>query len=335
MFATYLIGLREGLEATLVVSILVAFLVKSQRRDRLPQVWAGVGLAVALSVVFGSLIQYTSTSLLRTSESREFFEAVTSVAAVVFVTWMIFWMRRAARSIAGELRGKLTEALAVGSLAVAGMAFLAVVREGLETALIFYAAAESVAGGTGAGSLLALVGGIATAVVIGFLIYRSALKINLSRFFTWTGALLILVAAGILKYGVHDFQEAGVLPGLNNQAFDISATLDPNAWYGALLAGMFNITAAPTVLELVAWVAYAVPVLVLFLRKPATPAKPPAAPAANASTGAPAANASTGAPAANAPAATPAGNAPAESTATTPEPAPATVDAAAVPSPRA
>ncbi|MDG4802778.1 iron uptake transporter permease EfeU [Micromonospora sp. WMMD980] len=279
MFATYLIGLREGLEATLVVSILVAFLVKSQRRDRLPQVWAGVGLAVALSVVFGSLIQYTSTSLLRTSESREFFEAVTSVAAVVFVTWMIFWMRRAARSIAGELRGKLTEALAVGSLAVAGMAFLAVVREGLETALIFYAAAESVAGGTGAGSLLALIGGIGTAVVIGFGLYRSALRINLSRFFTWTGALLILVAAGILKYGVHDFQEAGVLPGLNNQAFDISATLDPNAWYGALLAGMFNITAAPSVLELIAWVAYAVPVLVLFLRKPTRPAAPAATPA--------------------------------------------------------
>ncbi|MFI2714370.1 iron uptake transporter permease EfeU [Micromonospora sp. NPDC018662] len=319
MFATYLIGLREGLEATLVVSILVAFLVKSERRDRLPQVWAGVGLAVALSVVFGSLIQYTSTSLLRTSESREFFEAVTSVAAVVFVTWMIFWMRKAARSIAGELRGKLTEALAVGSLAVAGMAFLAVVREGLETALIFYAAAESVAGGTGAGSLFALIGGIATAVVIGFGLYRSALKINLSRFFTWTGALLILVAAGILKYGVHDFQEAGVLPGLNDQAFDISATLDPNAWYGALLAGMFNITAAPTVLELIAWVAYAVPVLVLFLRKPAQPTRPATTPVP--------------------PAATPAANASAESaaepTATPAEPAPAAVDAAAVPSPRA
>ena len=107
MFATYLIGLREGLEATLVVSILVAFLVKSQRRDRLPQVWAGVGLAVALSVLFGWLIEYTSTSLLARSEDRELFEAITSVAAVVFVTWMIFWMRRAARTIAGELRGKL------------------------------------------------------------------------------------------------------------------------------------------------------------------------------------------------------------------------------------
>ncbi|MEV4118345.1 iron uptake transporter permease EfeU [Micromonospora sp. NPDC049645] len=278
MFATYLIGLREGLEATLVVSILVAFLVKSQRRDRLPQVWAGVGLAVALSVLFGWLIEYTSTSLLSRSEDRELFEAITSVAAVVFVTWMIFWMRRAARTIAGELRGKLTEALAVGSLAVAGMAFLAVIREGLETALIFYSAAQGAAGDSG--PLLALIGGIGTAVVLGVLLYASALRINLSKFFTWTGALLILVAAGILKYGVHDFQEAGVLPGLNNLAFDITSTLDPSTWYAALLAGMFNVTPAPTVLETIAWVAYAVPVLLLFLR----PARRKPAPTATTTT---------------------------------------------------
>ncbi|GIG93014.1 iron uptake transporter permease EfeU [Plantactinospora endophytica] len=279
MFATYLIGLREGLEATLVVSILVAFLVKSQRRERLPQVWLGVGLAVAVSVFFGWLIEYTSTTLLGTSDQRELFEAVTSVAAVVFVTWMIFWMRRAARSIAGELRNRLTEALAVGSVAVAAMAFLAVVREGLETALIFYSAAQGAAGDTG--PLLALIGGIATAVLLGVLIYVSAMRINLTRFFTWTGALLILVAAGILKYGVHDFQEAGVLPGLNNLAFDITAVLDPSTWYATLLAGMFNITPAPTVLETIAWVGYAVPVLLLFLRPGRrTPAPAPAAPPA-------------------------------------------------------
>ncbi|SCE71486.1 iron uptake transporter permease EfeU [Micromonospora mirobrigensis] len=296
MFATYLIGLREGLEATLVVSILVAFLVKSQRRDRLPHVWAGVALAVALSVLFGWLIEYTSTSLLARSEDRELFEAVTSVAAVVFVTWMIFWMRKAARTISGELRGRLTDALAVGALAVAGMAFLAVIREGLETALIFYSAAQSAAGGAGRGPLLALIGGIATAVVLGFLLYRSALKINLSKFFTWTGALLILVAAGILKYGVHDFQEAGVLPGLNNQAFDISAVLDPSTWYAALLGGMFNITATPTVLEMIAWVAYAVPVLILFLRKPAGRPAAPAKPAASTEPAATAAQAEPAAP---------------------------------------
>jgi high-affinity iron transporter len=279
MFATYLIGLREGLEATLVVSILVAFLVKSQRTDRLVQVWVGVGVAVALSVLFGWLLTYTSTTLLADYQDRELFEAITSVGAVVFVTWMIFWMRKAARSIAGELRSKLTDALAVGSIAVAVMAFLAVVREGLETALIFYSAVQGVE--TDGGPLYALLGGIATAIVIGVLLYASAVRINLSRFFTWTGALLILVAAGILKYAVHDFQEAGVLPGLNTLAFDISGVLDPNTWYAALLAGMFNITPAPTVLETVAWVAYAVPVLALFLR-PArrTPApKPESAPA--------------------------------------------------------
>ena len=274
MFATYLIGLREGLEATLVVSILVAFLVKSERKDKLPHVWVGVALAVALSVFFGWLLTYTETSLLADFKSRELFEAVTSVLAVVFVTWMIFWMRRAARSIAGELRTRLTDALAVGWFAVALMAFLAVVREGLETALIFYSAAAGL--DSGSGPLFSLIGGVLTAVVIGVLLYRSVQRINLGRFFTWTGALLILVAAGILKYGVHDFQEAGVLPGLNNLAFDISGTLDPNWWYGALLAGMFNITPAPTVLETIAWVAYAVPVLFLFLRRPRS--KPVTAP---------------------------------------------------------
>ncbi|WP_433531774.1 iron uptake transporter permease EfeU [Micromonospora sp. CA-263727] len=288
MLATYLIGLREGLEATLVVSILVAFLVKSQRRDRLPQVWAGVGLAVAVSVFFGWLIEYTSSSLLATSDQRELFEAIASVAAVVFVTWMIFWMRRAARSIAGQLRSRLTEALAVGSVAVAVVAFLAVVREGLETALIFYSAAQAAADDTG--PLLALIGGVATAAVLGVLIYVSAMRINLGRFFTWTGALLILVAAGILKYGVHDFQEAGVLPGLNDLAFDISTILDPTTWYATLLAGMFNITPAPTVFEAVAWIGYAAPALLLFLkpgrRSPAASESIP--PAASPSSAAPA-----------------------------------------------
>jgi high-affinity iron transporter len=277
MLATYLIGLREGLEATLVVSILVAFLVKAGRQDRLVQVWAGVALAVALSVGFGWLLSYTSTSLLQKYEHRELFEAVTSVLAVVFVTWMIFWMRRAARSIAGELRGKLQDALAVGSIAVAVMAFLAVVREGLETSLIFYSAVQGAADNSR--PLYALLAGIASAVLIGYLMYATAVRINLSVFFTWTGALLILVAAGILKYGVHDFQEANVLPGLNNLAYDISGVLDPSAWYTALLTGMFNITPTASVLEVIAWAAYGIPVLVLFLRpsrRTSTPASVPA-----------------------------------------------------------
>jgi high-affinity iron transporter len=191
---------------------------------------------------------------------------VTSVAAVIFVTWMIFWMRTAARSMGGQLRTGLDQAIAVGPVAVVVFAFLAVVREGLETALLFFAAVQGAT--TNSGPLLAILAGIATSVFIGFLLYASALRINLTRFFTWTGALLVLVAAGILKYGVHDFQEAGALPGLNDIAFDISHVLDPTSWYGTLLAGMFNITPRPTVLEMVAWAAYAVPVLVLFLMPP-------------------------------------------------------------------
>lgn len=261
MFAGFLIGLREGLEAALVVSVLVAFLVKSDRRDRLPHVWAGVGAAVALSAAFGALLTFTAAHLEYTSQ--ELFEAVVSLLAVVLVTWMIFWMRRASHSLSGELRGRLGTALELGPLAVTVVAFLAVAREGLETALLFFASAQGAA--TTATPLIGISLGVLTAIALGWGIYASAIRINLTVFFTWTGLLLILVAAGILKYAVHDFQEAGVLPGLNTLAFDISGALPPDAWYSALLAGMFNITPQPSVLEVAAWAAYAVPVLTLFL----------------------------------------------------------------------
>jgi high-affinity iron transporter len=279
----YLIGLREGLEATLVVSILVAFLVKSDRRGRLPQVWSGVATAIALSVGFGAILYYVAEDLLD-SEQKELFDAVTSTLAVVFVTWMIFWMRRFARALAGDLRGKLEHAIGLGTFAVVAMAFFAVVREGLETAMLFYAAAQGAT--TTAVPLLGLLGGIATAVALGWFIYAGAIRVNLGTFFRWTGVLLILVAAGIFKYGVHDFQESGVLPGLNTVAFDISTTYDSSSWYAALLGGMFNFSATPSVLEVVAWIAYAIPVLILFLLpagQPAAPTRPAAVPVSAAS----------------------------------------------------
>jgi high-affinity iron transporter len=295
--ASYLIGLREGLEATLVVSILVAFLVKSDQRRFLRYVWVGVAAAVAMSIGFGALLTYGSATLSFTQ--RELFEAIASVAAVVFVTWMIFWMRRMARRIAGELRQQLTEAIRAGGYAVVLMAFLAVVREGLETALLFFSAVQGAT--TSVGPLIAILGGLATAVAIGWLMYASAIRFNLGRFFFWTGILLILVAAGIFKYGIHDFQEAGVLPGVGNLAYDVSGVLAPDAWYTTLLTGMFNITPTATVLETIAWLAYAVPVLVLFLiptrsatapRAPTPTAPAPTAPAPTAP--APTAPAATG-----------------------------------------
>jgi high-affinity iron transporter len=189
---------------------------------------------------------------------------------------MVFWMRRTARRLSGELRGRLDGAIGLGVGAVVGIAFLAVAREGLETTLLFFASAQ---GATSAAPLLGLGGGLVTAVVLGLGLYAGAIRINLSRFFMISGALLVLVAAGIFKYAVHDFQEAGVLPGLTHHAFDATGWLDPGSWYGALAAGLFNITPRPSVLETIAWLAYLVPVLVLFLfpaRKPAAGSTPPA-----------------------------------------------------------
>jgi high-affinity iron transporter len=286
VFANYLIGLREGLEAALVVSILVAYLVKSERRHLLPRIWGGVAVAVVVSLAFGALLTFGPRGL--TFEAQEMIGGVLSIVAVAFVTWMIFWMARAARSMSGELRGRVDRAAEGGRWSLALVAILAVGREGLETALFLWAATQA---GTreAAGAvtptwqpLLGAALGILTAVGLGYLLYRGAISINLSRFFTWTGAFLILVAAGVLSYGVHDLQEARFLPGLNDIAFDVSGVIDPGTWYATLLKGVFNFSPVTTVLEAVVWVAYAVPVMVLFLRgvrRRSAPAARPAAPA--------------------------------------------------------
>jgi high-affinity iron transporter len=269
----FLIGLREGLEAALVVSILVAFLVRTDRRDVLPKVWLGVGIAVAVSV--GVTLGLALAQQQLTFEANETFGGSLSIIAVGFVTWMIFWMRGAARSISAELRGRMEQAIQLGSTAVVVMATLAVGREGLETALFFFTAAQ--AAGQTTQPLIGFLLGIAVAVVLAYLIYRGAVRLDLGKFFLVTGVLLIFVAAGILGYGMHDLQEAGVLPGLNTLAFDVSAAVPPDSWYGTLLKGVFNFSPQTTVLEAVVWVLYVAVVLTLFLRplhssRPSAPA---------------------------------------------------------------
>ena len=281
MLGNFFIGLREGLEATLVVSILVAYLVKSGRKDRLPMVWAGVGLAVAVSLAFGAVLSFTSAQM--TFEAQEAFGGILSIIAVGFVTWMIFWMRRAARSLKSELHGRVDAALAVGSAALVITAAIAVGREGLETSLFIWTAVQATGQTTTPLTGAAL--GLACAVLLGWLLYRRAVTLNLSRFFTWTGAALIIVAAGVLAYGMHDLQEASILPGLNTLAFDVSAQVPPGSWYGTLLKGVFNFSPASTVLEVAAWLAYAIPVMVLFFRPakapvPGSPAKSASSPVA-------------------------------------------------------
>jgi len=281
VFANYLIGLREGLEAALVVSILVAYLVKSDRRHLLPRIWWGVALAVAVSLAFGAALTFGPRGL--TFEAQEGIGGGLSIVAVGFVTWMIFWMARAARGLGGELRGQIDAAADGGRWSLAVVAVLAVGREGLETALFLWAATKAgtrETTGTVTPTWEPLLGaalGLVTAVVLGYLIYRGAISINLTKFFTWTGAFLILVAAGVLAYGIHDLQEARFLPGLDDLAFDVSDTIDVNSWYGALLKGVFNFSPATTKLEAAAWLLYAVPVMALFLigvRRRSAPARP-------------------------------------------------------------
>jgi high-affinity iron transporter len=272
VLGNFLIGLREGLEATLVVSILVAYLVKSGHRDRLPAVWAGVGLAAAVSLGFGALLSFSSAQM--SFQAQEAFGGILSIIAVGFVTWMIFWMRRTARSLKSELHGKVDAALAVGALALALTSAVAVGREGLETSLFLWTAVQAT--GQTTEPLVGAFLGIMCAVALGWLLYRRAVTLNLARFFTWTGGALVVVAAGVLAYGAHDLQEAGWLPGLHNVAFDVSTAVPPDSWYGTLLKGIFNFSAASTWLELAVWLGYVVPVMTLFLLPAGTRAPAPA-----------------------------------------------------------
>ncbi|HWM39034.1 MAG TPA: iron uptake transporter permease EfeU [Streptomyces sp.] len=271
MFGNYLIGLREGLEATLVVCILIAYLVRTGNREKLLPIWIGVGIAVTVSLAFGAGLQFGTKEL--TFTAQEAIGGSLSIAAVGLVTWMVFWMRRTARHLRTELEGKLDSALAVGTGALVATAFLAVGREGIETSLFVWRSVD--AADDGARPLMGALLGIATSVVMGWLFYRGALRIDLAKFFTWTGGLLIVVAAGVLAYGVHDLQEAEFLGGLQNKAFDVSSAVPVDSWYGVLLKGTVNFQPDPTVVQVWVWVLYVVPVLFFFLRRQ-TPRNPPA-----------------------------------------------------------
>ena len=282
MLANYLIGLREGLEASLIVVILIAYLVRTQRSHLLPRLWTGVAAAVLVSLAFGALLTFGPRDL--TFEAKEALGGFLSIIAVGFVTWMVFWMASHARGLSGELRGKVDRAADAGRVSLAVVAFLAVGREGLETALFLWAATQAAAtsDGSTATPLLGAVLGLLTAVAMGWAFYKGVLKINLSKFFAWTGAILIVVAAGVLAYGVHDLQEAGILPGLNNLAFDVSKQIPPTSILGTLLKGTLNFSPTTTWLEAFVWVAYLVPTMTLFLlrirgNRPARPAPQPAA----------------------------------------------------------
>jgi high-affinity iron transporter len=269
-----LIGVREGLETGIVVMILVAFLVKSDRRDALRWVWIGVAAAVVMVLAVFAGIHYGTSTI--SGLAAEAVAGVASLVAVVIVTGMVLWMRRAAAHISSDLKAGMGRALELGPAAILLLAFLAVGREGLETALLMVGYAENTSGSSW--PLVGLALGVLVAVALTIGLYQGTVRIDLQKFFTWTGAFLVVVAAGILAYGVRAVQTVGWLPGLGDRAFDISSVYDQSSWYGTLLAGIFNFRPDPTVAQVVAWCVYLAVVMTLFFRPtPSSRVRPEAA----------------------------------------------------------
>jgi high-affinity iron transporter len=274
MGASFVIALREGIEAALIVSIVLAYLKQLGASDRARLVWWGTGLAVVVSAAVGTGIFVAGAEFEGTAE--EVFEGLVTLAAVGVLTWMIFWMRRQGSRIRSELQEKVDTALVAGGLALAGLAFFAVLREGIETALFLFAAAKGTAvEGTAVAPATQITGavlGLGLAVILGVLLYRGGIRMNLRSFFRVTGLILIVVAAGLFAYSLHELQEAGWLPLLEAHAFDLSTSLPDDAGAGAILRGLVGYNADPTWLEVVGWAAYLLVVGGLFLRGPGVPA---------------------------------------------------------------
>jgi high-affinity iron transporter len=262
MIPTFVITLREGVEASLIVGIIAAFLVKEGRRDAIRQMWLGVAIAIALCVGVAVLLEVVGQEL--PQRQQEGLETVVGLIAVSAVTYMIVWMRRNARGIKATLEGEAASALAAGStMALVGMAFLAVLREGLETSVFLLAAFQNSTDTTAAGAGAVL--GLIAAVAIGIGLYRGGVRINLTKFFRITGAVLVFVAAGLLATAAHTAHEAGWINSLQGQAVDLSWLVQPGTISGSLLTGMLGLQPAPTVIEAAVYVLYAVPMLLYVL----------------------------------------------------------------------
>lgn len=263
MLSNFLVGLREGLEAALIVGILIAYIVKVGNRKHLAAVWFGVSAALATSFATGGFLAFTSTEL--SERGEQVFAGTTSLVAVGLVTWMVFWMKGAARGLREELHGKVSTALTTGPLTLALAAFFAVVREGLETAVFAYANFRTAT--SNSAPALGLTLGLIASVTLGWLIYRRAITINLSKFFTITGVALVVIAAGVLAYGVHEFQELGWFPGEGMYAWNISSWMAPDSIAATLLQGTLGFRTAFSWVELLSWAAFLVIVLPIYLRK--------------------------------------------------------------------
>lgn len=264
--------LREGVEAAIIVAILLGYLNRLDRRSEARWVWAGTIAAVLVSIAIGIVLWTTLGGLEGSAE--QFTEGLIAFAAAGLLTWMIFWMARQARSIKGRLHSQVDTALAAGgATALATLAFVAVVREGIESALFLIS--TTVGDGSSGTQLVGGLVGLAAAAGIGALFYVGSTRIDLRSFFRLTGVLIIAFAAGLVSKGIHEFQELGVLPTLNEHLWDLGI-LDPSTdTVGRFLKSLFGWTPRPSLLMAVAYLAYLLPVLVLFLKMtaPAVPSR--------------------------------------------------------------
>ena len=274
-----LTGVREGVEAALIVSITLAYLARTGTSRYASRIWLGAAAAVLVSLIAGTAIYVTTRTLPNGTE--QLFEGGTMLLAAAIVTWMLFWMRRQAASVKGELQARVDRALTEGSLwGLAALAFMAIIREGIETSIFLVGQADSAA--SGAPSIFAgALGGLAVAILLGYGFYRGTRRINLASFFRWTGVALVFIAAGLLGHAVHEFVEAGVITVGTGTAYDISAVLPDDAAGGNLvgqfLAALFGYSSRPEIVALATHVAYLVAVLALYLR-PVRPRQPAAGP---------------------------------------------------------
>jgi high-affinity iron transporter len=262
MIPTFVITLREGVEASLIIGIIAAFLVKEGRQDAMRQMWLGIGIAVVLCAGVAVALRVIGQDL--PDKGQEGLETVIGLIAVAAVTYMIVWMRRHARGIKAQLQGEAASALAAGStMALVGMAFLAVLREGFETSVFLLAAFNDSTDTTAAGAGAVL--GLVAAVAIGLGLYRGGVRINLTRFFRFTGLVLVFVAAGLLATAAHTAHEAGWINSLQGQAIDLSWLVQPGTVSGSLLTGMLGLQPSPTVIEVGVYLLYAIPMAIFVL----------------------------------------------------------------------
>ncbi len=263
MLGSFLITLREGLEAALIIGIILAYLAKTDNRQGFKPIWLGVSLAVLVSLIAGAIFWRLAVEF--TGRAEEIFEGLAMFLAVGVLTWMIFWMRKQAINIKVHLHAQIQSALTSGSaLGLVVIAFVVVVREGIETVLFLFAAtrvAESPVLFTVGGFL-----GLAIAIVIGYSIYKGSSRLNIRTFFNATSLVLIVFAAGLLAHGIHEFIEAGIIPPLVEHVWDINHILPEKSTFGLFLKAILGYNGNPSLIEVIAYPVYLALALVFYFR---------------------------------------------------------------------